>query len=289
MSIFDNFRIPVGSAAVTVVEWATDNLKALFDFIKMVLGGAYDLFETILITPPSLVIIAIVAVLAFFAKGWKLSLGTIIGLIVIIGVDQWDNAMRTLALVLIATIISLAIGIPIGIAAARNNRVSAFIRPVLDFLQTMPAFVYLIPIIVIFSTGSTSGLIATVLFAVAPGVRFTELGIRQVDQEVIEAGYAFGSSPWRILRQIQLPLATPTIMAGVNQVIMLSLSMVVIAGMVGAKGLGVDVYQAVTSVRISLGFESGLAVVILAMVLDRTTAALSEKTPVARALAVDAD
>jgi glycine betaine/proline transport system permease protein len=156
-------------------------------------------------------------------------------------------------------------------------------------MQTMPAFVYLIPAVVLFRVGVVPGLVATVIFALAPGVRMTELGIRQVDTEVVEAGHAFGAAPGRILRQIQLPLALPTIMAGVNQVIMLALSMVVISGMVGAAGLGQDVVQALQRVDVALGFEAGLSVVILAMFLDRVTAALGDRAPVARALKIRAE
>src|SRR5699024_2769804 len=189
-----------------------------------------------------------------------------------------------LALVLVASLVAIILAVPLGIWAARSNRVSAVVRPVLDLMQTMPAFVYLIPTVVVFLNGVVPGLVATIIFALAPGVRFTELGIRQVDPEVVEAGHAFGATEGRILRQIQLPLALPTIMAGVNQVIMLSLSMVVIAGLTGAPGLGRDVVAALQRVNVSLGFEAGLAVVILAMILDRTTAALSDRAPVAKAL-----
>jgi len=193
---------------------------------------------------------------------------------VIAGVDQWDAAMDTLALVLVASAIAIAISIPVGIWAARDDRVSRVVRPVLDFLQTMPAFVYLIPAIIFFGVGAVPGMIATILFALAPGVRLTELGIRGVDAEVVEAGHAFGATPGRILRQIQLPLALPSIMAGVNQVIMLSLSMVVIAGMVGAGGLGGEIVRAIGRINVGLGFEAGISVVILAMMLDRITSAL---------------
>jgi glycine betaine/proline transport system permease protein len=157
---------------------------------------------------------------------------------------------------------------------------------VLDFMQTMPAFVYLIPVIVIFLTGPVPGIVATVVFALAPGVRFTELGIRQVDTEVVEAGRAFGASNARILRQIQLPLALPTIMAGINQVIMLSLSMVVIAGLVGAGGLGQDVVTGLQTIQIPIGFDAGLSVVILAIFLDRITSGFADRTPVSKALAL---
>lgn len=263
----------------------TTTFRPLFRFVKDVLVGIYDGLDTILSSPPFWVVALALAALALLAKGWKLALGSLVGFVVIAGVDQWDNAMDTLALVLLSAVLALVVAIPVGIWAARNDRVSAVVRPILDFMQTMPAFVYLIPTVVIFLTGPVPGIIATIIFAMAPGVRFTELGIRQVDKEVVEAGQAFGATPGRILRQIQLPLALPTIMAGVNQVIMLSLSMVVIAGMVGAGGLGNDVVAALQRVNVALGFEAGLAVVILAMFLDRVTSALGNRAPVSRALA----
>ncbi|UKJ65512.1 proline/glycine betaine ABC transporter permease [Cellulosimicrobium cellulans] len=278
-------RIPLGEWVDTFVDWMTTTFRPLFRFVKDVLVGVYDGLDTVLSSPPFWVVALALALLALLAKGWRLALGSLVGFVVIAGVDQWDNAMDTLALVLLSAVLALAVAIPLGIWAARNDRVSAVVRPVLDFMQTMPAFVYLIPTVVIFLTGPVPGIIATIIFAMAPGVRFTELGIRQVDKEVVEAGQAFGSTPGRILRQIQLPLALPTIMAGVNQVIMLSLSMVVIAGMVGAGGLGNDVVAALQRVNVALGFEAGLAVVILAMFLDRVTSALGDRAPVSRALA----
>jgi glycine betaine/proline transport system permease protein len=278
-------RLPLGEWVDAFVDWLTAVFRPVFAVVKDVLVAIYDVLDAALSTPPFWFVAIVLAGLAFLAKGWKLGLGSLVGFVVIAGVDQWDNAMDTLALVLLAAVLALAIAIPLGIWAARNDRVSAVVRPVLDFMQTMPAFVYLIPTVVIFLTGPVPGIIATIVFAMAPGVRFTELGIRQVDKEVVEAGHAFGSTPGRILRQIQLPLAMPTIMAGVNQVIMLSLSMVVIAGMVGAGGLGEDVVAALQRVNVALGFEAGLAVVILAMFLDRVTSALGDRAPVARALA----
>jgi len=277
------FELPLGDWVSSLVDWFTTTFAVIFDGIKFVLEAVYSGFMFVLGDPPFLVVAVVLAILAFLAKGWKLGVGTLIGFFIIEGVGQWHNAMESLSLVIIATIIALAVGIPIGIWAARNETVSAVVRPVLDFLQTMPPFVYLIPTVVIFLTGAVPGLIATVVFAIAPGIRFTELGIRQVDKEVVEAGQAFGSPPRRILREIQLPLALPTIMGGVNQVIMLALSMVVIAGMVGAGGLGLAVYQSLGRIDIGLGFESGLSVVILAMFLDRVTVGLSDRSPVARA------
>jgi len=274
--MIDGFRIPLGLWVKAFIGWVTDTLGGLFDFIALVFTGLYDGVAWVLTSPPFWVIILVVVALSFWAKGWKLALGAALGLVAIVGVDQWEKAMQTLALTLVAAFIAIIIAIPLGIWAARSQQVSAVVRPILDFLQTMPAFVYLIPAIFLFSVGVVPGIVATILFAVAPGVRLTELGIRGVDAEVVEAGHAFGATPRRILRQIQLPLAMPSIMAGVNQVIMLSLSMVVIASMVGAPGLGKDIIQALSRIDIGLGFEAGLSVVIIAMILDRVTGALGQ-------------
>ncbi|MBO9569578.1 MAG: proline/glycine betaine ABC transporter permease [Cellulomonas iranensis] len=278
-------RVPLGQWVDGGVAWVTDTFRPLFSFVKDVLVGIYEMLDVVLSGPPFWVVALVLAGLAFLAKGWRLAVGSLVGFVVIASVGQWGNAMDTLALVILASVIALAIALPLGIWAARDDRVSRVVRPVLDFMQTMPAFVYLIPTVVIFLAGPVPGIVATVIFALAPGVRFTELGIRQVDPEVVEAGHAFGSTPGRILRQIQLPLALPTIMAGVNQVIMLALSMVVIAGMVGADGLGSDVVAALQRVNVALGFEAGLSVVVLAMFLDRVTAALGTRSPVSKALA----
>ncbi len=275
------FRLPVDDWAEEVVGWIISTFRGLFDLVKAVLAGMYEGVDTALTTPPFWILILVFAGLAWWAKGWRLAAGTVVGFVLIMSMNQWTNAMHTLAMVIIATLIALVLALPLGILAARNARVSAAVRPVLDFMQTLPAFVYLIPVVTIFFTGVVPGLVATVVFALPPGVRFTELGIRQVDREVVEAGEAFGATPGRILRQIQIPLAMPTIMAGINQVIMLSLSMVVIAGMVGGTGLGSEVTRALSSINIGLGFEAGIAVVILAIYLDRVTSALGSHTRVA--------
>lgn len=267
------FRLPLGEWAQTFVDALTVGLSGFFAVVRAVFLGFYDAVDWLLATPPFWGVILIVAVIAWWVRGWKLAIGAVLGLVVIVGVDQWANAMDTLALVLVASTIAIVIAVPLGILAARNDVASRVIRPVLDFMQTMPAFVYLIPALILFRVGVVPGIVATIVFALAPGVRLTELGIRGVDKEVVEAGQAFGSSPARILRQIQLPLAMPSIMAGVNQVIMLSLSMVVIAGMVGAGGLGRDVVASLNRIDVALGFEAGLSVVILAVILDRVTGA----------------
>ncbi|WP_425844339.1 ABC transporter permease [Agrococcus sp. TSP3-2-1] len=283
--MLDDIRLPLGDWVETGVDWITDNLAVLFDVIRTVVGGVFDVVEMAFTEPPAIVMIVVLALIALLVRGWRMGVGTVLGLVVIVLVDQWDNAMATLALTVVAALLALLLAIPLGIWAARSDTVSAIIRPVLDFLQTMPAFVYLIPAIILFGIGVVPGIIATIAFAMAPGVRLTELGIRGVNREIVEAGAAFGASPGRILRQIQLPLALPTIMTGVNQIIMLSLSMVVIAAMVGAGGLGQDIVQALQRIDVGLGFEAGLSVVILAIVLDRVTNALGSlqvHSPVAK-------
>lgn len=279
----DLFRIPVGRWAETALDWVIDNLGSIFDAIKAFFAQFYSGLDWVLTTPPFWSIIIVLAALAFWVKGWKLSLGSIIGFLLIYGMNQWENAMHSLALVLVASVVAVIISVPLGIAAAKSTTVSNIVKPVMDFLQTMPAFVYLIPVLLLLGIGPVPGIVATIIFALAPGARFTELGIRSVDTEVVEAGQAFGASPGRILRQIQIPLAMPTIMAGINQIIMLSLSMVVIAGMVGAGGLGGAVYSALTGLNTPLGVESGLSVVILAIFLDRVTASLGRARNHARA------
>jgi ABC-type proline/glycine betaine transport system permease subunit len=268
-------RVPVGTWVRDVIDLVKEYLGGLFDVIATVFSGIYDGAAWVFTTPPFWVVIVVIAAIAWFVTGWKLAVGTVIGLVLILAVDQWENAMLTLALTVVAVLIATVIAVPLGIWAARSQTVSSIVRPILDFLQTMPAFVYLLPAIFLFSVGVVPGIVATILFAVAPGVRLTELGIRGVDPEVVEAGHAFGATPGRILRQIQLPLALPSIMAGINQIIMLSLSMSVIASMVGAPGLGRPIVQALSSVNIPLGFEAGLAVVVIAMTLDRITGALA--------------
>jgi len=271
-----DFRLDLGTWVAGFISYVTDTFGGGFDVVRAIFLAAYDVVDLLLASPPFWVVIVVAAVLGYLARGWKFALGTVVGLFVIVSVDQWENAMDTLALVLVASVLAIVVSIPLGIWAATSSVASRIIRPILDFMQTMPAFVYLIPALILFRVGVVPGIVATVIFALAPGVRLTELGIRGVDKEIVEAGHAFGASRWRILRQIQLPLARPTIMAGVNQVIMLSLSMVVIAGMVGAGGLGAQVVASLNRIDVALGFEAGLSVVILAIFLDRLTGALGD-------------
>lgn len=270
----DGFRLPIGEAVAVAVDWIRDNLKFLLDIISNVVGFLVEGLADVLNFLPAPLMIVVFALIAWLVRSWQLAVGTAITFTIIVGMDQWDHAMETLALVLIAALVTVAISVPLGIWAARNDRVSAVVKPVLDFMQTMPSMVYLIPVIVFFGVGFVPGVIATVIFSLPPGVRLTELGIRGVDSETVEAGHAFGAAPGQILRGIQLPLAMPTIMAGINQVIMLALSMAVIAGIGGANGLGKEVAAALATINISLGVEAGLGVVFIAVFLDRVTAAL---------------
>jgi glycine betaine/proline transport system permease protein len=272
-------RIPLGDWILDGFEWVQDHLGGVIDAVADVTETVVDGLTDLLDGPAPLVTAAVLALLAWLAKDWKLGLGSFVGLAAIIGVEQWSNALATLSLVLVATLVALVIGIPLGVLAARSDRFSRVVRPVMDLMQTMPAFVWLVPVVMLFSIGPSPALVATVIFALPPAVRLTELGIRQVDPEVVEAGHAFGATPRQILRETQLPLALPTVMAGVNQVIMLALSMAVIAGLVGAGGLGGAVTSSISRLDIGLGFEAGLSVVVLAVYLDRITASAGRRTP----------
>ncbi|MFF0162724.1 ABC transporter permease/substrate binding protein [Streptomyces sp. NPDC005263] len=282
-------RIPLGDWVNDAVNWLLGHMSWLFDFLKSVFTGTYDGINAVLQAPEPLLLAGIFAVLAFWLRGTLAGVLTFAGFAFIDSLELWDDAMVTLSLVLVATIIALVISVPVGIWAARSDRVSGLVRPVLDFMQTLPAMIYLIPAILFFGTGAPAGIVATLIFALAPGVRMTELGIRQVDKELVEAADAFGTSPRDVLLRVQLPLALPTVMAGVNQVIMLGLSMAAIAGMVGTGGLGGDVNQAIGQLNVGLGSEAGVAIVILAIYLDRMTSALgTQVSPLGRRAAAKA-
>lgn len=268
---------PVGEWVDDIVDWLTDNMAWLFDLIRDVLNFLTGHLESFLTWPNPLVLIAVFGLFAWWIRSLAFGVFTIAAFALIESMRHWDAAMSSLSLVLVASLVAVAFGVPMGIAAARSGTLSSILRPVLDLMQTMPAFVYLVPAIVFFGLGTVPGVVATVVFSMPPAVRLTELGIRQVDAEVVEAGHAFGAPSTQILTKIQLPLALPTIMAGVNQVIMLALSMVVIAGMVGAGGIGAVVFRGITRLDVGLGVEGGLAVVILAIFLDRTTAAIGDR------------
>ncbi|MER5813563.1 ABC transporter permease/substrate binding protein [Streptomyces sp. NPDC002033] len=270
-------RLHLGAWADSTVDFLQRHLSWLFDAISTLVTGLYDGIDAVLSAPAPLLFAGILAVAAWWLRGLLAGLLAFAGFALVDSVALWDEAMSTLSLVLVATLVTLVFALPLGVWASRSDRVSATLRPVLDFMQTMPAMVYLIPGIIFFGVGVVPGIIATIIFSLPPGVRMTELGIRQVDGELVEAAEAFGTAPRDTLLRVQLPLALPTIMAGVNQVIMLGLSMVVIAGMVGGGGLGGAVYRAIGNVDIGLGFEAGVSIVILAMYLDRMTGALGRQ------------
>ncbi|MFA5650215.1 MAG: proline/glycine betaine ABC transporter permease [Proteiniphilum sp.] len=267
-----------------------ENLSFLWGAIDDSISWTVDQLSGLLLSIPFVVFLLIVILLAYYAKsgrmmfkkeGLKKGAGlvsfVVIGLVLIYAMGYWQEAMHTTTLVLVATFIALILGIPFGILAAKSRSADLVIRPILDFMQTMPAFVYLIPAIFFFSVGNTPGIVATVIFSLPPAVRLTSLGIRNVPNDVVEAGRAFGATEKQILYKIELPLAMPTILTGVNQVILLALSMVVIASMVGARGLGSVVYQGIQQNDIAKGFESGLGIVILAIILDRITQSFANK------------
>ncbi len=265
-------RIPLGEWVDSFVASLYEHFEGLFGGFCYIIGGFVDLLTNFLTIIPAILMIIILCFFIWYTtRKLSLVIFTLIGLLFILNINYWAQTMQTLALVLTSVIISIIVGIPIGILASQNERFSKFLKPTLDFMQTMPAFVYLIPAITFFGVGVVPGIIASVIFAMPPTIRFTDLGIRQVPEDLIEAANAFGSTASQKLFKVQLPLATGTIMAGVNQSIMLSLSMVVTASLVGAPGLGVDVYRSVTQVNIGMGFEAGLAIVVIAIILDRIT------------------
>ena len=268
--------LEIGVKVDEFINWLLENFPWFFDAISNLVAKPVDWLTAGLLALPIAVVIAAFAAIAWLARRWGFAAFTAIAFALIASMELWDATMETLAVVLVAATIATAIGIPVGIWAARRRSVSVIARPILDFMQTLPVFVYLIPAVFFFGVGVVPGVVATTIFAIPPAVRLTELGIRQVDREVVEAAHAFGAHPRQILREVQLPLAIKSIMAGVNQVIMLALSMVVVAGLAGAAGLGSVVVRAVTQLDIASGFEGGLAVVLLAIFLDRLTASFAE-------------
>ena len=268
--------INVGAPVSALVDWLTANLGPLFHAISVVMLFLLDAVLIVLTAPHAFVVTAVFVVLALLERKWGFGLFTLVAFLLIQAMGLWIEAMETLAVVLVATVIAVAIGVPVGIWAARSRKASNLIRPVLDFMQTLPVFVYLIPAVFFFGIGVVPGVVATIVFAIPPAVRLTELGIRSVDKEVVEAAIAFGAKPRQMLREVQLPLAMPSIMAGVNQTLMLALSMVVISGLVGAGGLGAVVVRGISTLDVGAGFQGGIAVVFLAIYLDRLTNSLAK-------------
>ena len=276
-------HFPLGDWIEIAVKWLTVNLAGFFDSISLAISHTMGGIEDFLLFLPWPVVIVAFTLIAWKMAGWKIALLAAAGLFFIGTFDLWEESMATLALMAIAVLISVATAIPLGIVAARSDNVDRAMRPVLDAMQTMPAYVYLIPVIMFFGIGNVPGIIATVIFAIPPSVRLTNLGIRQVAPEVIEAAKAFGATPNQLLAKVQIPLAMPSIMAGINQTIMLALSMVVVAGLIGCAGLGRTVVIGLNQVDISMGFEGGLSIILIAIILDRISVGFSKRIQKSRA------
>ena len=282
-----------------LVEFPTMNPETLTALKKAIDGGFKDFtrswgytLETILepvkwfmlwmeklltTSPWPLVLLAFAAIAYVASRSWKITAGVVVTLLLIGYFDMWDDTMKTIAMTFVATLLAIVFGIPIGIAMARSNRVQSAINPVLDVMQTMPSFVYLIPVVMLLGIGRVPGLIAVMIYAIPPIIRLTNLGIRLVDKEVLEAADAFGSSNWQRLKNVQLPLALPTIMAGINQTIMMALAMVVVASMIGVQGLGLPVLKAISNQYFTLGMFNGLAIVGIAIIFDRVSQAYGKR------------
>ncbi|ABL71923.1 MULTISPECIES: ABC transporter permease [Paracoccus] len=251
-----------------------DTLEAIFAPLQSLL----TFIENLLIRSPWIAVLAVLAAgIWLVSRSWKIALGSVLALLVVGYFGMWEDTMRTIAMVAVCTLIAVVLGIPVGILMAQSNRMNAMVTPILDMMQTMPSFVYLIPVVMIFGLGKVPGLIAVVIYAIPPVIRLTNLGIRQVAPDVLEAAEAFGSSSWQKLRDVQLPLALPTIMAGINQTIMMSLAMVVVASMIGVRGLGQPVLQAINQQYFTMGVMNGLAIVAIAIIMDRTTQAYGKR------------
>lgn len=265
-------KIPVGRWGRELFTFMTDNFNAVFRGLSSGLNGLLGgLVDVLLALPPSVLVLAIAAFAWWLQRSWALALGVVVGLAFIVNQGLWRQTVQTLVLVVAATAGSMAIGVPLGIWAAHKPRVYAVLRPVLDLMQTLPTFVYLIPVLTLFGLGNAPGLIVTIIFVAPSAVRLTHLGVTGVPKPIVEAGEAFGATRRQLLWKVELPAALPTIMAGLTQCIMLSLSMVVFAALIGAGGLGTEINRALGSRRIDLGLEAGLAIVVLAVVLDRMT------------------
>ena len=270
--------LDVGKFFETIISWLENHLDPVFDaigtFIEWVLGG----IEGGLLWPHWSVVVLIMALIAWRFAGWRIGLFTVVGMALVVHMNLWTESMETLALIGTSVLIALVVAVPLGIWSSKSDTAERVVRPLLDFMQTLPAFVYLIPAVLFFQLGKVPGVVATLIFSLPPTVRLTNLGIRQVPREVREAAYSFGATPGQTLIKAELPIALPTILAGVNQTIMLALSMVVIAGMIGAGGLGNEVVKGITQLNIGLGFESGIAIVIMAIYLDRVTQGIGQAT-----------
>jgi glycine betaine/proline transport system permease protein len=270
MDWLTQYKIPIGAWSKVIFDWMKANLGPLFDAIAWVLEGLIGGILWLLHAPPALLVIAVFVALTWvLQRNWKICLGVFLGFLFILNQGYWKETTESLTLILAACVVCMGLGVPIGIAAAHRPRLYAAMSPVLDLMQTLPTFVYLIPAIVFFGLGMVPGLIATVVFVLPAPIRLTQLGVASTPVALVEAATAFGATPRQKLWKVELPWALPQIMAGLNQTIMLSLSMVVISAMVGANGLGIPVMRALQSVNAAKGFESGFVIVVVAIILDR--------------------
>jgi len=269
--------IPLESWVDSGLEWVVENFRPLFQAIRVPIDATLSAIEASLLATPALVVVAIVSLIAWQVAGRKLAIASALSLVAIGLIGAWPETMVTFSLVLTSVFFSMVIGLPIGIWLSRSDRAAATVRPILDAMQTTPAFVYLVPIVMLFGIGNVPGVVVTIIFALPPLIRLTNLGIRQVPADLVEASRSFGASPGQLLFKVQLPLAMPTIMAGVNQTLMLCLSMVVIASMIAVGGLGQMVLRGIGRLDMGLATVGGVGIVLLAIVLDRITQAMGEE------------
>lgn len=275
---FNDAVIPLNLWVDNGLAWVVEHFRPAFQAVRVPIDSTLGGIEAALLAVPAPLMILLLGLLAWQASGRTLAIGTVVSFLLIGLIGAWPEAMITLSLVLTSVFFCLLIGLPLGIAVARSDRLDAAMRPLLDAMQTTPAFVYLVPVVMLFGIGNVPGVVVTIVFALPPLIRLTNLGIRQVRPDLIEASRAFGASPWQLLRKVQLPLALPTIMAGVNQTLMLSLSMVVIASMIAVGGLGQMVLRGIGRLDMGLATVGGVGIVLMAIVLDRMTQAMG-KTP----------
>ncbi len=273
---FEEASIPLEKWIEIGVNWLVDNFRPQFQAVKWPVEKTLNGIDGLLQTVPPIIFLLLLFIIAWRAANWKVGVFGVLTFLLAGFLGLWQETMTTLAMVISAVVFCVIVGIPLGIIAARSERFAEIIRPILDAMQTTPAFVYLVPVVMLFSIGTVAGVIATIIFSMPPIIRLTNLGIRQVREDVVEAAHAFGATESQILWKVQFPLALPTIMAGLNQTMMLSLSMVVISALIGAGGLGVPVFEGLNSLRVGLAGIGGLSIVLLAMVLDRISQAMGQ-------------
>jgi glycine betaine/proline transport system permease protein len=275
--MFDKKVIPLDKWVQNGIDYVVENYREVFQTIKLPIEKTLEGLDWLFNVVNPVVMIILFALVTLKISGKKLSVFTTISLIFIGLLGLWSEAMTTLAMITASVLFCVIVGIPLGIISGKSDKFENMLKPVLDAMQTTPAFVYLIPVVMLFSIGTVSGVIATIVFALPPIVRLTSLGIRQVDKELVEAGIAFGATSWQLLVKVQIPQALPTIMAGLNQTIMMALSMVVITALIGSGGLGEPVFQGLNNLDIGLAFIGGISIVLLAIVLDRVSQNISKK------------